>query len=69
MESNGANQAPVFANGSGVGMSGMYYLAPGTPGYGMGVAIPNFNDQYASPDMGAAQTGAPAMTFGVNGHR
>jgi hypothetical protein len=50
-------------------MSGAYYLAPGTPGYGTGARIPNFNDMYATPDVGAAQTGAPTMTFGVNGHR
>jgi hypothetical protein len=61
--------APSFASGSGVGMSGMYQLAPGTPGYGTGARIPNFNDQSATPDIGAHQSGAPAMTFGVTGHR
>jgi hypothetical protein len=66
-ESNGVRSAPIFANGNGVGMSGMYQLAPGTAGYGMGARIPNFNDQYAAPDMGAAQSGAAAMTFGVSG--
>jgi hypothetical protein len=68
-EPNGANRAPTFANGNGVGMSGMYQLAPGTPGYGTGARIPNFNDQSATPDIGAHQSGAPAMTFGVSGHR
>ena len=38
-------------------------------GYGTGVPIPNFNDNAAAPDMGAHQSGTPAMTFGVNGHR
>ena len=61
--------APSFASGNGVGMSGMYQLAPGTPGYGTGARIPNFNDQSATPDIGAHQSGAPAMTFGVNGRR
>jgi hypothetical protein len=61
--------APTFASGSGVGMSGMYQLAPGSAGFGTGVVIPNFNDMYPSVDMGAHQSGAPAMTFGVNGHR
>jgi len=46
-----------------------YQLAPGTSGYGTGVAIPNFNDDVAAPDMGAHQSGKPAMTFGVNGTR
>jgi hypothetical protein len=32
----------------------------------MGVRIPNFNDQYGAPDMGAAQSGTGAMVFGVN---
>src|SRR5882724_3188401 len=69
VESNGMHTAPTFANGNGVGMSGLYQLSPGTAGYGIGVRIPNFNDQYASPDMGAAQSGAAAMTFGVNATR
>ena len=69
-ETNGVKvSAPTFASGSGVGMSGMYQLAPGSAGYGTGARIPNFNDGSAAPDMGAHQSGAPAMTFGVNGHR
>ena len=67
VESNGVHTAPTFADGNGVGMSGMYQLAPGTPGYGTGARIPNFNDRYAAPDVGAAQSGTPAMTFGVTG--
>jgi hypothetical protein len=47
----------------------MYQLAPGSAGSGTGARIPNFNDGSAAPDMGAHQSGAPAMTFGVNGHR
>jgi len=31
------------------------------------VRIPNFNDQYAAPDLGAHQSGTSAMTFGVTG--
>ena len=68
-ESHGLQTAPTFASGNGIGMSGMYQLAPGTPGYGMGARIPNFNDQYAAPDMGAAQSGTAAMTFGVSAGR
>src|SRR6266850_731674 len=58
-ETHGVKATPTFANG-------IYQLAPGTPGYGIGVPIPNFNDQYAAPDMGAAQSGTAAMMFGVN---
>ncbi|MBW8907249.1 MAG: hypothetical protein JF611_16585, partial [Betaproteobacteria bacterium] len=69
-ESNGAKvSAPTFASGSGVGMSGMYQLSPGSAGFGTGVRLPNFNDGSGTPDMGAHQSGASAMTFGVNGHR
>jgi hypothetical protein len=69
-EANGAKvTAPTFASGNGVGMSGMYQLAPGAPGFGTGVRIPNFNDMYSTPDIGAHQSGTGAMTFGVNGHR
>jgi hypothetical protein len=69
-EANGLKvSAPTFASGSGVAMSGMYQLAPGSAGYGAGVRIQNFNDVSATPDMGAHQSGAPAMSFGVNGHR
>jgi hypothetical protein len=69
-EANGAKvTAPTFASGNGVGMSGMYQLAPGAPGFGTGVRIPNFNDMYSTPDIGAHQSGTGTMTFGVNGHR
>ena len=40
-------------------------LTPTSPGYGKGVRIPNFNDDYAAPDMGAHQSGTPAMKLGV----
>ena len=44
----------------------MYQLAPSSLGFGKAVKLPNFNDAYASPDIGAHQSGAPAMKFGVN---
>ncbi|HEY5898098.1 MAG TPA: hypothetical protein VIV54_11060 [Burkholderiales bacterium] len=68
-EQNGANAAPAFATGNGVGMSGMYQLSPGSAGYGTGARIANFNDAYAAPDMGAHQAGTPAMKFGVGAGR
>jgi hypothetical protein len=68
-ESHGVRTTPTYASGSGVGMSGMYQLAPGSAGSGTGARIPNFNDDAAAPDMGAHQSGKGAMTFGVNGSR
>jgi hypothetical protein len=68
-EANGVRTAPTFASGNGVAMSGQYQLAPGSAGFGKGVSIPNFNDDVAAPDMGAHQSGKPAMKFGVNGSR
>jgi hypothetical protein len=68
-EAHGVKTAPTYASGSGVGMSGMYQLAPGSAGYGTGVRIPNFNDDAAAPDIGAHQSGKAAMKFGVNGTR
>jgi hypothetical protein len=43
----------------------MYQLATGSPGYGQGVRIANFNDGAAAPDVGAAQSGTAAMKFGI----
>ena len=68
-EANGVKGTPSFASGSGIGMSGMYQLAPGSAGFGKGARIPNFNDLYTAPDMGAHQSGTTAMKFGVNGTR
>jgi hypothetical protein len=68
-ESHGVRLAPTYASGNGVGMSGLYQLAPGTAGFASGVRIPNFNDDVAAPDMGAHQAGKAAMTFGVSGTR
>jgi hypothetical protein len=65
-EANGLKGIPAFASGSGNAMSGMYQLAPASTGFGKAVKLPNFNDAYASPDIGAHQSGVPAMKFGVN---
>jgi hypothetical protein len=66
-QAHGKVGVPVYATGNGwqSGSGGMYQLAPTSPGYGAGVALPNFNNKYAKPDMGAHQSGAPAMKFGV----
>ena len=61
---NGFKGTPVFG--------GPFSLKAGSPGHGTAERIPNFNDQYARPDVGAQQSGAPALVFGLaagaNGH-
>jgi hypothetical protein len=68
-EVGGIVAAPQYASGNGCqgGSGGMYQLAAGTPGFDQGKRIPNFNDgfQGAAPDVGAAESGAPAMKFGI----
>ncbi len=65
----GINAAPAYAanNGWKSEAGGQYALAAGTPGYDQGVRIPNFNDDFlgAAPDVGAVESGAVAMKFGV----
>ena len=58
-ERNGWQATPVFDRGN-------LTLKPGSPGHGRAVRIPNFNDQYAKPDVGAQQSGAPALRFGAS---
>jgi hypothetical protein len=66
-EANRVTGVPVYQSGHGwqSGQGGLYQLAPGSPGHGKGAKIPNFNDGVSAPDMGAHQSGAPAMKFGV----
>ncbi|HWA38658.1 MAG TPA: hypothetical protein VG873_12395, partial [Burkholderiales bacterium] len=66
-EANGVRGTPVYASGHGPasGAGGNYQLAPTSPGYGRGLRINNFNDDVAAPDMGAHQSGRPAMRFGI----
>jgi hypothetical protein len=67
----GIKGTPVYAAGNGwtSEAGGMYQLSPSSPGYGSAMHRQNFNDMYASPDMGAHQSGTPGMKFGVNGGR
>ena len=60
---------PIYAAGNGwqSESNGMYQLAPSSPGFGRALRIPNFNDQFAAPDIGAHQSGTAAMQFGVGG--
>ena len=66
-EPHGIVGVPIYAPGNGPssGSTGMYQLAPTSPGYGAAVPIPNFNDEYSAPDIGAQQAGSPPMCFGV----
>src|SRR5690606_30076395 len=65
--SGGIVATPVYQSGHGwqSESGGNYALAAGSPGHGKGTKIPNFNDGVAAPDVGAHQSGAPAMKFGV----
>jgi hypothetical protein len=64
---NGINGTPIYAPGHGwqSEAGGQYQLASSSPGFGKGVRIPNFNDGAATPDVGAHQSGAESMKFGV----
>src|SRR5262249_6431536 len=48
-----------------VSQPGNFSLAVNTSGYHAGIPLPNFNDQYALPDIGAHQSGTPPMRFGL----
>jgi hypothetical protein len=67
-EGNGMVGTPIYAPGNGwqSESGGMYQLDPSSPGYGKALPLPNFNDQYSAPDIGAHQSGTAAMKFGVN---
>jgi hypothetical protein len=67
-EVNGIVGTPVYTAGAAAaGDQGNYQLASNSPGFGRGVRIPNFNDGSAAPDIGAHQSGAPTMKFGIAG--
>jgi hypothetical protein len=51
------------------GRPGDFSLKPGSPGYGAAAPIPNFNDRFARPDVGAQQSGTPPMAFGIEAAR
>lgn len=67
-EVNGIVGTPVYVAGADAASdAGTYQLDSGSPGFGKGVRIPNFNDGAAAPDVGAHQSGAAAMKFGIAG--
>ncbi len=69
-EAHGIRGVPMFRPGDGdqAGRSGRYALDPASPGYDAGIRLPNFNDGFlgAGPDIGAQESGAPPMRFGVD---
>jgi hypothetical protein len=69
-ERKGVSGRPVYASsGSGypdlAKAPGIFALKSGSPGFQQAEPIPNFNDQYPKPDVGAHQSGTPPMRFGV----
>ena len=63
-EARGWRGRPVYA--ASTPRSGDFSLAPSSPGYQRAERIPNFNDRYPRPDVGAHQSGTPPMRFGVD---
>jgi hypothetical protein len=57
-QGHGWRGVPVYEAG--------FSLKNGSPGHGTAQRIPNFNDQYARPDVGAQQSGMPPLLFGIN---
>jgi hypothetical protein len=67
-ETHGIVGTPIYAPGNGwqSEAGGMYQLDPISAGYWAAARIANFNDAYATPDIGAHQSGTAAMCFGVS---
>jgi len=68
-ETHGIVGTPIYKSGHGWSSweGGTYQLDPSSPGYKQGVRLPNFSDGYtgSGPDMGAHESGTPAMKFGI----
>jgi hypothetical protein len=69
-EVHGFVGTPLYVSGHGwqSEAGGNYQLSPLSPGYAKGQRLANFNDDHATPDVGAHQSGSAAMSFGVNGN-
>ncbi len=70
-EKHGLRAEPIYVEG--IGMrdgKGQFQLSPKSPGYDAAARLPNFNDDYTGqgPDIGAHETGSPAMQFGVDAY-
>lgn len=73
-EQNGQSGSPTFS-GSAIldeaSLTGNFSLAPASLGFDHAKVIPNFTDDFTgqAPDVGAQESGAPAMEFGVNAYK
>lgn len=68
---NSINGKPTYASGGyNNGPNSNFELAPDSQGIDTGKVIHNFTDSYVgvAPDMGAQETGAPKLEFGVNAY-
>jgi hypothetical protein len=67
-EPHGIHADPIYDPGNG---KGEFALDSSSPGYDAGVVLPNFNDGFtgSAPDMGAHESGTPALEFGVEAYR
>jgi PKD repeat protein len=63
--SNGPYPAAASLPSATNGWTGNFELASTSLGYGGAVTLFNFNDQHSNPDVGAHQSGAAPMKFGV----
>lgn len=69
-EKHGIKGEPKYVAGAGYDAKtkrGVFALADGSPGRDAGEAIPNFSDGFSgkAPDMGAQESGSPALQYGV----
>ena len=66
-EPHGIHGLPIYApnNGWVSGTGGQYALDTSSPGYHTAAPLPNFNDSLSTPDIGAHQSGAAPMEFGI----
>ena len=71
-QQHGIRATPAFNSGTLdlKTLRGDFSLKEGSPGYDGGTAIPNFTDGFAgqAPDIGAQESGSPAMEFGVKAY-
>ena len=60
-ERHGWKDTPRYA----AARPGDFSLKRGSPGWQKAERLPNFNDRYERPDVGAQQSGAPQLRFGL----
>jgi hypothetical protein len=69
-EAHGVRGEPVYVTGAGFDegtKTGRFQLAPGSPGLGAALPIPNFTPPFTdkAPDIGAHQRGEAPLTYGI----